>query len=271
MGSNSEPDETCLDDLLHGDTPMSLEETIEASEKNYEWLQEWNSRHDAKTATLVTLATALLGLAGALVSSLNSATRALPSIWVAVACMTLPLCGVIMELARATQPHLGSDYTKRRQLRTESADLDGPCTARDRSSSAPPKAASYRHVLPKQPKYSMIYFGTLALLTLEDFHDNLLSRTKQEYIADLAAQQHVTAQILALKFRFLARAYKWLWLALFAFVPACFTFSLVQDSDLASDPIMRTKSALYLWCYHWYLGAAGKSNFATASATSTSE
>ena len=63
-------------------------------------------------------------------------------------------------------------------------------------------------LLPHQPPRSMLFFGSTAAMTVDEFHESLLHRTKEQYIADLAAQQHVNSVILTSKFRHLQNAYR---------------------------------------------------------------
>jgi hypothetical protein len=166
---------------------MSPEETIAASESNYGLLMIRNERFETKTSTVITLSTAMIGVLGAIASGLEPSSLQKPSVWVALIAAVGPLIGVVLEVSRGTTPVLT------------------------------PSSRTNIH----QPKLSLIFFGTTALIPAANYHDQLVNRTRASYLADLAAQQHQVSTILAVKFSHLSKAYHYLWMSYATFIPAC--------------------------------------------------
>jgi len=85
---------------------MTVDESIAASEANYQRLLEWNERYDTKVALVITLATAMLGVLVAAASSLEPHSLEDPFVWGALLIEAFPLTMVIVEVSRGTSPHL---------------------------------------------------------------------------------------------------------------------------------------------------------------------
>jgi hypothetical protein len=167
---------------------MSVDETIAASEANYERLLDWNERFENKTSTVITLSTAMIGVLGAVTAGLEPSSFRSPLVWIALVSAFGPLAGVVYQVSKGTTPVL-----------------------------TPPERSNRN-----QPKLSLVFFGTTAMIPPVQFHNQLLNRTRASYIADLAAQQHQVSNILSVKFGHLSKAYRFLWIAYATFIPACF-------------------------------------------------
>ncbi len=66
----------------------------------------------------------------------------------------------------------------------------------------------------KGPKDSLLYFGSVSEMTLENFKRASMSRTEQEFLEDLVGQCHRNSEIVYGKFRALTWAYRLLLLSL---------------------------------------------------------
>ena len=170
------------------DQTLTFEQTMAAEEANYERLLAWNEKYDNKVTLVLSLATALFAGIGSVMPNVNDNDKPWTTlVWFLIIAANAPLLSVVYHVSCGTTPNL-----------------------------TPPERISKT-----QPLLSHVFFGTTARLTSKDFYHQLRTRTKREYLQDLAAQQHVNSCILSAKFGHLASAYRALWLAYFIAVPIC--------------------------------------------------
>lgn len=72
------------------------------------------------------------------------------------------------------------------------------------------------------PTKSLIYFGSIDKLTLEEFSDSLHNRTGKDYANDLLEQCHRNAQIATLKFSWIQKAMICIFASIFPWVVSMF-------------------------------------------------
>ena len=112
-----------------------------------------------------------------------------PSVWVTLLLVSAPLFMVIAEVSAGTSPILKGGMLE-------------------------------KDTIPHQPKHSLVFFGASSYLSPREYFEQVSTRTKECYLADLVQQQHVNSVILTAKFGHLQRSYQYLWMAYGVFIPA---------------------------------------------------
>lgn len=210
---------------------LSIQETIAASERNFEQMNVWNERYDGKVATVLTLATTMLGGLGALAATINlyNACGSVSLLTLAVA--VVPPLLVVFEVSRGTQPTL----------------------------------KLVREPVPHQPQSSLLFFGSIAARSAAQFNKDVCTRTPEGYLADLVSEQHTLASLLSTKFTHLGLAYRYLWISYAVFVPASLTLLVLaqRQNDPAAQSecawVMRSVTSVFLpGSWQWSHPPAGK-------------
>ena len=76
----------------------------------------------------------------------------------------------------------------------------------------------------KAPSRSLLYFGTVGKMTLDEYRGRFLAQDPREYLEDLLQQCHRNCQIVRVKFWSLQYAYGWLVAAVVPWAFAIYLF-----------------------------------------------